>query len=240
MSSVTQYQSGAAFTQTSAIPLTTILTPNADCTAASAYVSTFWAGNQWAYQLDSGIRKPTCYPSDYSAYQYKSKLWYSPGVCPQSYQYVATSTITHDNAPVTTFAVCCPPYEACFIWSSPLVSLLTIVLGASTHRHQRADGPASRSSPQQYRVVSASPTKPRRHRPPRPPSRTQSPWRGKNPIYPYSHPHRLQYSPSRAPECPSQPRLPSPVPLPARPVLLLQRRQVAQEVVALVPAQRRG
>ena len=101
--------SGASFTQASAIPLTTLFTPHADCTAASAYESTTWAGNQWAYQLDSGISKPTCYPSSYSDYQYDSGLWYSPGVCPYSYEYVATSVQRPASGNATTLAVCCPP-----------------------------------------------------------------------------------------------------------------------------------
>ncbi|KAF4946354.1 hypothetical protein FSARC_14215 [Fusarium sarcochroum] len=79
MGSGNEFESGADFTQTAVIPLTTIFTPNEDCTAASAYDSTIWAGNQWAYQLDSGISKASCYPSNYKNYQYRSKLWYSPG-----------------------------------------------------------------------------------------------------------------------------------------------------------------
>ncbi|KAK9792852.1 hypothetical protein AB5N19_00124 [Seiridium cardinale] len=100
---------GASFTQTSASALTTIFTPNSDCTAASAYASTTWAGNQWAYQLDSGMSKSTCYPSSFSAYQYKSGYWYSPGVCPLSYNYVATSINRPTSGPATTLAICCPP-----------------------------------------------------------------------------------------------------------------------------------
>ncbi|KAI1334398.1 hypothetical protein F5Y15DRAFT_291964 [Xylariaceae sp. FL0016] len=101
--------SGASFTQKTASALTTVITPKADCTAASAYEPTTWAGNQWAYQLDSGISKETCYPSSYSDYQYNSGLWYSPGVCPLSYEYVATSIQSSASGPATTLAVCCPP-----------------------------------------------------------------------------------------------------------------------------------
>ena len=99
----------ASFTQTSAIPLTTVLTPSDDCTAASAYESTEWAGAQRAYQLDSGINKPSCYPESYSEYQYDSGLWYSPGVCPHLYNYVATAVYRPESGPATTLAVCCPP-----------------------------------------------------------------------------------------------------------------------------------
>ncbi|KAI1868231.1 hypothetical protein JX265_007054 [Neoarthrinium moseri] len=103
------WQANVANVAFSAIALTTVFTPKSDCTAASAYASTTWAGNQWAYQLDSGISKATCYPSSYSAYQYKSGLWYSPGVCPLSYNYVATSIIRPTSGPATTLAICCPP-----------------------------------------------------------------------------------------------------------------------------------
>lgn len=101
--------SGSSLTQSSTIPLTTVLTPNADCTAPSAYVATPWANNQIALQLDSGFSKSTCYPSSYGQIQYDSGLWYSPGVCPYSYEYVATSVQRGAGGDATTLAICCPP-----------------------------------------------------------------------------------------------------------------------------------
>ncbi|KAK3719904.1 hypothetical protein LTR37_004027 [Vermiconidia calcicola] len=102
---------GASLTQTAAIPLTTIFTPPFDCTAPEAYDRTEWAGNQWAFQLDSGVNTPSCYPSSYSEYQSNGRrLWYSPGVCPHLYEYVATSIRSAEDAgPATTLAICCPP-----------------------------------------------------------------------------------------------------------------------------------
>lgn len=92
-------------------PLTRIFTPSPDCTNPSAYTSSLWANNQYAYQLDSGVSKYSCYPTKYSSLQIDKSSYYSPGVCPLSYEYVATSTARGpaENAAVATYTVCCPP-----------------------------------------------------------------------------------------------------------------------------------
>ncbi|QPC74609.1 hypothetical protein HYE68_005361 [Fusarium pseudograminearum] len=92
---------------TPSIPLTTIFTPNKDCTGDDAF-KTRTVGSSVYYEFDDGAMKPTCYPLSYKSYQYYSVNWYSPGVCPLSYVYVSTSISTRGNAPEITFAACCP------------------------------------------------------------------------------------------------------------------------------------
>jgi hypothetical protein len=108
MTSISEYEEVSSFTQTSSIPLTTIFTPNKDCTDDDAWKTLTGADYVW-HELDDGILKTTCYPSSYVKYQYNSNDWYSPGVCPLSYVYVATSVVSQGDEPATTFAVCCPP-----------------------------------------------------------------------------------------------------------------------------------
>lgn len=89
------------------IPLVDIFTPPRDCTAASAYAPTIWAGNQVAYTPKPSAKRPACYPT-LSAYN-SGGLWYSPGVCPTGYNYVATTSILRTQGSFVTMAYCCPP-----------------------------------------------------------------------------------------------------------------------------------
>lgn len=82
--------------------LTTLFTPPPDCSNPSAYATTYHSNNHYVYQLDSGIQRPSCYPSGYSSI-IEASSYFSPGVCPLSYEYVSTSTTRG-----TTIAVCCP------------------------------------------------------------------------------------------------------------------------------------
>ncbi|KAK6721280.1 hypothetical protein SNK04_000175 [Fusarium graminearum] len=91
----------------SSIPLTTIFTPNGDCTGDDAF-GTRTVGDGVLHELDDGAKKKTCYPPNYKEYQRISSKVYSPGVCPLSYVYVSTSISTRDNTPDITFAKCCP------------------------------------------------------------------------------------------------------------------------------------
>lgn len=95
-------------TKHSSIPLTTIFTPNEDCTRDNGFSMRDITSLNF-YDMDSGADKATCYPSSYREYQYRvSGVYYSPGVCPLSYVYVSTSVLTYGHAPDTTFATCCP------------------------------------------------------------------------------------------------------------------------------------
>ena len=91
------------FTQTSGIALTTRFTAPTDCTDADAY--SYWWNTA-----------SSCFPSPkFGSYQESASnsLWYSPGVCPYKYNYVATSVQSSGpgGLPIT-LAICCPPYEA--------------------------------------------------------------------------------------------------------------------------------
>jgi hypothetical protein len=94
------------------LPLTTIYSPSLDCAAASAYTTSVWAdkingGDEIAILLDDGAHISSCYPSSYSKYQYHTGYYYSPGVCPSSYQYVATSVQSDDSEQPLTLILCC-------------------------------------------------------------------------------------------------------------------------------------
>lgn len=84
----------------SALPLTTLFTPPSDCRASSAY---WQPGN--ATSINSTT---TCYPQSWESYQKTANGFYSPGVCPLSYEWPTVSVVpAPDGIPVTQ-AVCCP------------------------------------------------------------------------------------------------------------------------------------
>ena len=107
MPQVTEINGGGDLTQTSPFPLTTVFTPDSDCVTPLAYDLTT-IDDDPALQLDADVNRESCYPSGYRKLQRNDNIWYSPGVCPSLYVYVETSVATHDDAPATTFAVCCP------------------------------------------------------------------------------------------------------------------------------------
>lgn len=98
----------ASYTETSSIPLTTIFTPGEGCIGDDVFITRTISHTVW-YEPDARAKRNACYPSSYYAYQFDSSdMYYSPGICPQSYMYISTSVSTHNNAPNTTFAICCP------------------------------------------------------------------------------------------------------------------------------------
>lgn len=91
------------FTQSGAIALTTVFTPPAPCLDPTLYPT----APSWA------IFSSSCAPYPNSAwfnYQRAASSWYSPGVCPHSYEYVATSIQQLEGGGRITLAVCCPAY----------------------------------------------------------------------------------------------------------------------------------
>ncbi|KAK5171429.1 uncharacterized protein LTR77_004573 [Saxophila tyrrhenica] len=125
--------------------LTTPLTFPPDCTAPSAWSSTRWANNQIAYQLDSGVHQYTCYPPRYSSLQYEGSGWYSPGVCPASWEYVATSVMTGDLGVVRTGVVCCP--EGMHTWGDKFSCTQVITSGGKLTFSETGDGATAFANP---------------------------------------------------------------------------------------------
>jgi hypothetical protein len=95
--------------QTENRPLTTVFTPPSSCFKPSQWLSSpnTWSGGITAFGVNI-VDVPQCYPSGLSEYTTDNTVWFSPGVCPESWNYLATMTRVTGGSTITS-AYCCPP-----------------------------------------------------------------------------------------------------------------------------------